>query len=159
MLNAPEYNRLKARLSVDTTRLDDELVHMPMDQMSASECTAEASNVVSAAKDLWEQTQSDIAVKLRAQGDKISEKRIDSEMPLFEEVIEARSALRAAEFDYAMWRGLCDALRTKNSALDTIADLIKAGYMTPATIYKDRRETVHQHRTAVAAARGNPPHG
>lgn len=151
MLNAPEYNRLRARLTIDPTRLDDDLIQMPMDQMSAAECTSEAANMRDNAKDELERVVSDLARQLREADDKISEKRIDSETPMFDVVIEAKTALRAAEFDYNLWRGLSDSLRTKSSSIDTISDLIKAGYMTPATIYKDRQEMIHQHREAQRA--------
>lgn len=147
MLNEDDYTRLRHMLIIDPHSLDDALINLAMEQMEITEYTAEAATVRDTAKFQYDQVVADVAVKMREADDKMSETRIKSEVPLFDEVVEAHSYLLDAERDYSLWRGLADAIRTKGSSIRAIADLIAAGYMTSTTIRNDRNEVLHQYRS------------
>lgn len=150
MLHESEYNQLRAVLTIDPNALDDDLIHIAMQQMSIAEYTAAASSAKDHADFQYDQVVADIAARLRQSDEKISEARIKSETLLYDEVTTAYAEKVETERDYLLWRGLADAIRTKSTSIGHISDLIKAGYMTPTTIRHDRQEQIHQHRQQQA---------
>ena len=150
MLDEVNYNRLRnvVTTTIDTNMLDDALINMPMDQMEIAEHTAAASAERDRAKFELEQVTAMCASRMRGEDPKISQTRVESELPLFDEITDAEKMYNDAKYTYNLWTGLADACRTKMSAIRVIADLIAAGYMTSNTIRQDRREVIHQYRMA-----------
>lgn len=150
MLNEVEYVDLRNALQIDPNALDEQLVNIAMQQMSAAEYTALAATQKTQAEFGYSQTIADVSANLRGQlgtdGKPRSEASIKSEIPLYDEVINAHTAMVDAEHEYSLWRGLSDAIRAKHSAIRTITDLIAAGYMTSTSIRLKQREEIHQYR-------------
>ena len=146
VLNETDFIRLRATLAIDPTSLDEGLINLAMDQMSIAEFTADAARIRDQAKFNHSQVVADISASMRVTEPKISQTRIDSEVPLYDQVIESNQLFFDADQDYTLWRGLSDAIRTKGSSIRAIADLIASGYMTKTTIYNERKEQIHQVR-------------
>lgn len=146
MLHENEYNHLRIVLTIDPNALDDELINIAMQQMEIAEYTAAAASAKNHADFQYDQIVSSVAASMRQSDEKISEARIKSETPLYDEVSAAYAEKVAAERDYMLWRGLADSIRTKSTSIGHISDLIKSGYMTSTTIRHDRQEQIHQYR-------------
>lgn len=150
MINEDDYLRLREVAIVDGTdpNIDDHLINLPMQQIEINEFAAVALSAKDTAKFDYEQAVADTAVKIRTQdtGKQPSEAQIKSELPLWDEVAAATHALIIAEYDYNLWKGLADAIRTKSSSLRAFAELMTAGYMTQDTIRNNRREEIHDQR-------------
>lgn len=155
MLNEHEYITLRNALTVDPNALDNDLINIAMQQISIAEYAAEAATAKAHAEFQYDQVVADTSAGLRASDEKPSEARIKSEVYLYDAVLQAHNDVVEAERDYALWRGLADAIRTKNGAIGHISDLIKAGYMSSTSIRHDRRETIQQYRETQQPSYGN----
>lgn len=146
MINETEYSRLRAKLVIDPLDLDSALINLAMEQMDVAECVATASTIRDQCRFDKERIEADVAANMRNSDTKISEKRIESEIVLYDEVLNAHNRLVEADRDLALWKGLADSIRTKSSSIRAIADLIQAGYRTNTTLYNERKDTIHQYR-------------
>jgi hypothetical protein len=146
------YARLKARLSIDPMRLDDELIELPALLMEANEAAAEAVSMREVAKNELAMQQALIADRLRREpgdGKKKSETQISSEIALSPEYHDVLDRVEQAKHEAALWLGLVDGFKTKASALKSVADLIVSGYLAPNAAYNARRNELKQKRVAL----------
>lgn len=149
MINEARYAQLKRRIEIDMMRLDEELIGMPVLVEEISEMTAKALLTRSAAENRLKVVIAEAADEIRKEGEKKpAEKQIESEVLLDAQVQDSTLELDEAKYEYAMWQGLMDAARTKSSALKTVSELIISGYITPDTIYAQRRRELNANRRA-----------
>jgi len=153
------FDRLKARLTVSTLHLEEDLIELPMFVMEIGEHHADAIKEHGAAEHELEIVEADVADLLRrkpipaptkASGDTAtktrSEAQIKAELPLHEKVIDAATAVANAAHDVALWRALQDASRTKDRAVHRVAELVITGYLTKDTVYKEGRRNLNEAR-------------
>lgn len=159
MTDQDTYNRIKSALLIDPMRLTEELMTMPQLQSDASEGFAEAQRERDEAKDVLDIAKSTASAELRyppeepispglpaKQPKALSEERIKSEIVLDQNVQDAMDALRTAEYNLALWKGLADSVRAKNGAIRAMADLIQSGYATRTSIYEERKREIDRVR-------------
>jgi len=143
MIDEKRFNRLKARLAVDTLQLTEELMQLPSLQQEAAELAAEAQRTRDEVHDIAKQVEAEIKAQKRLATPGISEARLTSEVLLVKEVTESQEAANQADYELAMWKTLADGMRTKSSSIRTIADLIAAGYTSPDTVRNERLHEVY----------------
>lgn len=150
MLNEQEYLYYRGRLVIDRNYLDDALINMPMDQMEVAEYTAGASAARDQAETAHDQVVAEVSDHMRrdvpAGGKEPSEASIKAQLPLFDEIKESKAVMATAEYEYALWKSLADAMRTKASSIRVIADLVAAGYISTETLYQQNRDAMHAQR-------------
>jgi len=151
-MDQTRYDQMKSLLLIDRMRLTEELENLPSVMQEAAESVAECQRDRDAAKDALSIAiaEADFRVREYHTGEKVNETQIKAEAAVDEAVIEATEVLRTAEYNLKLWQGLADGMRSKSYAIGTIADLIKAGYITPDTIYVERRTAVNRERRRLS---------
>jgi hypothetical protein len=148
-MNNQRFEQLKAQLSIDPMRLDEELIRMPQFVQEVAELTAESLLVRNVAENDLKIAIAEASADIRGSADKKpAEAQIASEVLLENSVQEAMGKLEQAKYEYAMWQGLMDGAKTKSASLKNTSDLINSGYLTPDTIYANRRRELNEHRRA-----------
>lgn len=151
-----EYDFLKSHLSLDMMDLDEQVMQLPVLIQRASEAASEAIEIRETAKDDLELAQSIAADKLRGvqtpKGKWRTETQITSEIPIDSDVQKKKEALSLARLDASLWQSLVEGFRSKNSAIRVVADLLNAGYMTPASIQEKRRQDLNARRKEVLSS-------
>lgn len=139
-----KYVWLKKRLSIDQVAIDEEVCEIPVLVQESAEFTALAIEIREAAKEDLDRSTAQIAETLRNSpepgGRRRSETAIASSIPLSPVLAEKQKLLSEARLDSALWSSLTEALRRKDSALKTIAELIMSGMLTTSSIYQKRRK-------------------
>lgn len=128
------YDDMKAKLFIDTMRLDDELIQHPMLLLDVIELTADAMLMRDNAKNMVERITAEAALRFRVpekDGKMPSEARISSMLPLDGQVKEAQIKYEDAKHNYNLWSGLAEAYREKGGSLKRIAELTIAGFLAP----------------------------
>jgi hypothetical protein len=151
------YKRLKARLTVDALRLDQELAELPAMITDAGEALAYCVSARDIAKNELDVNTAIVADRLRQAPIKQidtetnqsktkwrSEAQITSELPQEPVIRKSQERLEDAKLDMDLWRALVDGLRAKSSALETIARLIISGYLAPSSVSAPRREELRR---------------
>lgn len=157
MHQGQEYARLRARLAIDPMQLDRELMELAPDVQSAAEYCAEAIQIRDALDHAVDVARAEAARKIRilASGSdkKPSEAQIASEVPLDAKVEAAVQEHAEAKLDAALWQALVASFGEKGSSLRRVCEMTVAGFLTPATVYADRRAEMQAKRTADPAFR------
>lgn len=149
MHNQNAYDRLKARLFVDITRIDDELIENPGMIQEAYENTAYAMQLRDEAKRELEEEIAKAGDEMRRQtrnGKPPSEASIKAEVPLDKAVQERQAVYSARALDAALWNSVVEGFKTKTSSIKHTAELIVAGYLTPSAIRDKARDDLRQGR-------------
>ena len=148
MKNQKDYDRLRAQLKINPLLLDEQLSDLPMLCMEAGEFMAEVGADVDYAQkklnDLVTETQLTTREKKAAAGEKVTEKLIEAEVESDPVVMKARSGLLQLNYEKDLWNNLFRAFQTKTSAIKYYCEMVKAGYITPNTAYKDVRAGVQE---------------
>lgn len=138
-----KYLWLKSKTQIDMLDLDNELMEIPV-------LIQEASENVAIAMEIRETSKSDLDVQIARSADAIrktplesgkapSETAIDKMVSLTKEYQDKLALLSSARLDAGLWQSITESLRTKSSALRTIADLVSAGWLTTDHVIKNRR--------------------
>jgi hypothetical protein len=139
-----EYLALRSQLPIDFADLDNEVMKMPALVQDASELAVAAMNDENACLLAYDIIKAEIGQQLRAAQERITEAAIERSLPLYEQVLEARSAYNHAKTYARLCDDLVKALRGKSTLLQKASDLIIAGYITPAATYRRRREAASE---------------
>lgn len=162
--NEEAYNRLRGRLALNPMALDEELQEMPQLVQEAAEMCANATLMRDNCKNrldfelarvgarLREVPVSDDgkAPKARTEG-AIAEQRLQDDG-----VQEILSELEDCKYDLALWSGIFDGLKEKSNSLKHIAQLTISGFLTPAEVYRNRREAMAETRKPLSDMRRAP---
>ncbi len=143
------YDELKQKLLIDEMQLDQELMQFPMDLQTVSEFCAEAIQLREASKRDLELTKALASVKLRNDDDRISEAKILSLLPLDQELQEAQDRFNDATYDAALWQSLVTSYSEKGTSVRRICEMMLAGYLTPSSVYEQRKEEMNRQRAAL----------
>lgn len=139
-----EYVWLRRRLTLDLCNIDDEIMEIPSLIQQAGELTSTAIELRELAKEDYEREEAKAADILRTtpdtKGKQRSETAIQSEIPLSDDVKASLVELSRCRLDAALWQSLTEALRSKNSAIRVVADLLNSGFLTSSSIYDKRRK-------------------
>lgn len=151
------YDQLRNQLQVDIMEIDRDLAEIPQIVMAAAEQTAAAISVRDMAKFEVDVAKAEAAAFLRVakDGKQPSETQVQSEVPKARAVKRAVQVYEDAKLESARWMALTEGLRTKSSALKTIAELIVAGYLTRDAVYQERRRAMQNARNRGDDARGS----
>lgn len=145
MFAKEEYLRLKAALRTDLMKLDQELIEHPSNLQTAAEICAEAIRIRDALDHELSITKAMVAKLLRNGSDaKPSEAAITAQLPLNREVQKAENAYGDGKLDAAMWQALVKSMEEKGSNLRRVCEMTMAGYLTPASVYQERREEMRR---------------
>jgi len=144
-----EYQALYAQLDVDPMEMDNQLARMPHLVQDASELATEAENAMNEASLAYDVVKAEIAEALRSHNEKITEASIERNLPLYEEIQNARRTLNQAKTYMRLCEDLVRALRIKSQHVLKTADMIMSGYMTPSAAYERRRDEIHAARQAA----------
>lgn len=155
-INDPRYRRLRARLAIDYNKLDDEIAEAAMLIQEAAEGAADALRKRDGAKHTLDVVSAKTRRVLASGEEKMTEKALDAALQVTRTVREAQVAYDDAKLVAALWSALADSLRDKASLLRRAAELIVAGFMTPTTIYEDRRRDMAAQRRAAASEATRP---
>lgn len=121
-------------LVVDKHNLDAMLMEQPMLQQHASEMAAEVSSMRDSAKERLSRVDAQVAKKLRKQlmieEGKVSEARIDREVPLTEEHKEAFFIYNELTALSVKWDALKDTFRNRAFVIRDFVSLYTANYFT-----------------------------
>lgn len=142
----PAYRVLRAQLAIDMIDIDNELMKMPQVVQDACELAVEAADNENACELAYDVLKASIGQSLREQQERISEAAIERQLPLYDEIKDARNAYNHAKTYTKLCDDLVRALRTKSSLLQKTSDLIISGYITPSAAYERRREAVNTAR-------------
>jgi len=141
-----EYIWLKRRVGLDIPSIDDEVMEIPSLIQQAGELTSTAIEIRELAKEDYERAKAHAAETLRntsdPKGKQRSETAIQSQLILSPEVEQRGKELSASRLDAALWQSLTEALRSKNSAIRVVADLLNSGYLTSSSITEKRRRDI-----------------
>lgn len=152
--NEEDYMRLRARLIIDPLMLDDELIHMPMLIMEASEHAMNAIHKRDEAKAVLEWTRANVAASLRADTSvKRTDASVAADIQLDADYGRAQDELLAWGHDASLWQALVDALREKSRSLNKTADLMLSGYLTPSAAQAERRGAIAEKRQELRQKR------
>lgn len=148
MFEASQFKMLRASLTIDIMRMDDELIQHPMLMQSVTELAADALREHDALKHELDLTVAEVGSRIRkAQTPENGKGPTIAELQEFvtrdKKVIEANTNLENAKQDLAYWRGLADSYRTKGSSLKHLSELIQAGYLAPNSV---RRSELSEQR-------------
>jgi len=144
MQDNEQYNRLKARTTIDVMLLTEELIEIPQLQQEAAEAVTTATHIRDSVAVELKLAEADESARIRnidaeAGIKPRSETQLKSEVPLNRDVRRLMMEVANAEADVGMWKSVHDALKTKSKSIDTIADLIRSGYTSPSSITADRK--------------------
>lgn len=150
-----EYVWLKKRLSLDLCNIDDDIIELPQLIQQAGELTSVAIELREVAKDDYERAKAHVADTLRntpdPKGKQRSETTIQSQVLLDGELEDRSKELSKCRLDAALWQTLTEALRSKNSAIKVVADLLNSGFLTSSSIYDKRRRELRNARTTASS--------
>ena len=160
------FSRLRKSLLIREDTISQELAEHPMLLMDATEACASAISIKDGAESALKLATAQAAAELRAEniGDDDrpkyrSEAAITSELPMQAIVQTALIDLDSAKYDAALWMGLVESMRAKQSSLKRIADMATAGYISVGanSSYSKDRDDLHQARQAASTRRRPPP--
>jgi len=137
-----KYHELSSHLTIDMLRLDQDILELPQIIQDAAELAASIAGIGRDAEHYYEITRAETANKIRnADGDSPSEAYITRQLPLEQEVQDAKHIINEAARDTALVTELVRSLREKSRLLIKLSDLIIAGYITPSSVYsKEQKE-------------------
>ena len=147
-----DYVRLRDGLKkgIDELRLDDELLRQPASMQEVAEHCAGAVRDRDICKHDLILAEAEEANKLRRLTDDndkpFSEARVNRELPLTKSVQKATAVMEDAEHSVRIWSALTGAYSDLGSAIRRIADLTTAGYLTPSSAMRDRRDDINELR-------------
>ena len=141
-----DYVWLKRRLSLDLMNIDDDIMEIPSLIQQAGELTATAIEIRETAKEDYDRAKAQAAELLRnttdPKGKQRSETAIQSQLGLSPQVEQRGKELSSCRLDAALWQSLTEALRSKNSAIRVVADLLNSGFLTSSSIIEKRRRDI-----------------
>ena len=148
-----EYIWLKRRLALDLPNIDDDIMEIPSLIQQAGELTSTAIEIRETAKEDYERAKAHAAEILRntsdPKGKQRSETAIQSQVVLSPEVEQRGKELSTCRLDAALWQSLTEALRSKNSAIRVVADLLNSGFLTSSSIMEKRRREIRNVKVEV----------
>lgn len=150
-----DYDQLKARLTIDRMRLDDELIEMPQCVDDAGEGLADAIRYRDNCKTDYGVVCAEVASDMRRRvgAKQPSEAQIKSEIDGCGPIINARRNLDAAEHEVGKWKALVDGFRQKNYSLQGVSDLMRMGYASPTSTYETRKQEISTRRKQLNEAK------
>jgi hypothetical protein len=141
-----EYVWLRSRIGIDQLRIDEEVIELPTLIQKAAEFTASAIELREVSKEEVQRAQAQVADQLRQtltpNKKHRSETMIASEIYLSSYLQGKMEEHSKARLDAALWGSIVEALRSKNSAIRVIADLLNTGFITPNAIMDKRRKEI-----------------
>jgi hypothetical protein len=143
-----DYQALRAQLPIDWLSLDDELMKMPQLVQEAAEMAMRAGNAVGGAELAYDVIKAEIGQAMRAENERITEAAIERNLPLYNDVQEARMELIHAKTYAKLCEDLVRNLRIKSTTLQKSSDLIISGYITPSAAVQQRRDEIYAARRA-----------
>lgn len=146
-----EYNRLRFYLGIDLMDLEQAFMTTPRILQDAGELAAAADAVENLTKHALEVTRAETADRLRqsasaSSGRELSEARINSLLPLHEEVREAVRAYDDAIRQAQICQALYKSLEVQSRLLTKAADMLISGFITPTSIHDARRAEINRVR-------------
>lgn len=151
-----KYLWLKRQVSLDMMRIDEELMEIPVLIQEAGENVALAMEIREAAKSDLEVEAAKQAANLRniklESGKPPSETAVDKMVPLTPEYEQKLTILSQARLDAGLWQSIMEALRTKSSAIRTVADLVAAGWLSRDHIIQNRRREIRNAQPSVTSS-------
>jgi len=131
MYNVDDY---RAALQIDQHRLDDMLMQQPVIQQTISEMAAEVVSMRDAAKERLVRVDAQVAKVLRnrimIEEGKVSETRVDKEVPLTREHKEAHHVYNELCALAAQWDALKDTVRNRSFVIRDLVSLYTANFFT-----------------------------
>jgi hypothetical protein len=162
MLHEDRYNRLRGLLIIDMKKLDDEVIQLPGLMLESIECEVEAMALRDNAKNRLSFLKSQESARLRevividaSKKEPTPRKRTEGELNELTEISdvvqEAQGEYEEAKFEYELWRGVTEGLRTKASSLKRLNELTVCGYISPTSLHQDTRAAINATRKPIAA--------
>lgn len=147
------YETYSKMLVISKDHLDDELeVQSEVQQRIAIEVTR-LNTAVAEAKDALRQVEADLAVELRSDGTKLTDKQLDLEVMRDNRRVVASRKFHAVREECERWTSLLDSWRQRGYSLKTLADLYSAQYFAIDSTYKARRDEDRRHAMREAGDR------
>lgn len=143
------YARLRRMLRIDHTRIDEEIMELPMLLQDAAELAAKLGEAERIVAHDYEITKAEVAAEMRRVldgGKPPSEASIASALNGDERVQAARREVELARRDTEIAKALAGNMHEKSSLIRKTADLMLAGYITPASIVDRNRQELGQAR-------------
>lgn len=140
-----DYDRLRAALKIELSRIGEELVEYPQHLTECCELLGEALQEREQREYLLKEAVILAAAKIRAdyeerQTRKPAEEAIKSEAALSKEAEQARVLLEDARSSVAFWSALVEGMRAKGSSLKRLAELTVSGFLAPNASYDTMRD-------------------
>lgn len=143
MTDYPEaYQALRVQLPIDWLDLDNEIMKMPVLVQEAAELAVAASNEESILQLGYDVAKAETGQRLRQENERITEAAIERQLPLSDEVQQARLDYLHAKSYARLCEELVRSLRIKSQQLQKSCDMIVQGYMTPSAAYEKRRSEI-----------------
>lgn len=129
--NVDDY---RAALQIDQHRLDDMLMQQPIIQQTISELAVEVVSMRDAAKERLSRVDAQVAKVLRnrimIEEGKVSETRVDKEIPLTREHKEAHHVYNELCALAAQWEALRDTVRNRSFVIRDLVSLYTSNFFT-----------------------------
>ncbi len=126
------YEELKAQLEIEKTNLDEEAPRQPVLFQEVVEQANNAYDIEMQTKDLINQMEGDLYLKLKqeanAAGEKSTEKSLQSAIDNDPDMKELKAELRKAEKQSANWNGLRQSYSQRKDMLKVTSDLLLGSY-------------------------------
>ena len=147
-----KYYRLADHLGLDLLDMEGGFMRTPRVLQDAGELAAkadEASNLARHALDIAVATVADRLRQVPVNGKEPSQARIESMVPLDPDVQHARNAHAAAIYDAKICSALFESFKQQAFLLTKAADMVVAGYITPAALNNQLRGEIRRARVAA----------
>lgn len=166
LMDEDVYERLRQYVGIDVLNIEGGFITTPMVLLQAGELASKALGIRDRAKQQLELAEAHAAQAIRSvpvQGKEPSQNRIDSMVPLDDDVQTAKTAYNQAAEHARTWENLHDSLKTQSMLMHKVADLTTTGYFNPKVLNDKAREAIRQakieaERQKVRGERpGTPP--
>jgi hypothetical protein len=139
------FARLHFGLKIDMLRLDEEIVQLASNVQEACEWAAKAIAIKDEVKNSAAVAKAFVTRRLRQEsgldGGKVwSDARLDKEVILEPEALQAERDIIDAEAFAAKWQSLVKGWLSKQESLKNISMLTNSGFLAPNVAYNMRRE-------------------
>lgn len=153
-----DYDLLReyATRPITALTVEEDLSMIGSLMIEAGELAASRQHAEDVAYQIVKTTESETATQMRtdaqARGEKITESLIATAVPSQASVMDARLVYIDAKKDNAVASSLALALRERNRAIQSVAQLVMAGFVTKDSVYMKTRETMSRRRSSLPIA-------
>ncbi len=144
-----DQNRLKETFEIDQNRLDEEWVNQPTLFFKYAKKLAEAKQDLDDAKNHLNVTHAEISKDIRETPEdfdlaKVTEKAIESLIPLEEQYVKAQVCLTKAKYKVDIYQAAVTALEHRKSALQNLVSLHGQNYFSTPIAKGEDREAMEE---------------